>query len=229
MRSIFRADVLVLKAMVQSAVRAARLRKKPAGQYHHGELRRALIEATLGIVDREGTGAVSLSAAARRVGVSPQASYNHFRDKGALLAAAAEEAVRALTRAMRAAEADAAGPGERFEATGVAYLLFASAHPAQLRLLSAPELAEKSAYPELVAAYDEAFGVLLGAIEACQRAGVVRRSDAKKLAITAWSTVHGAAWLFVDGQLAIAGATSDPRALAGQTMRTLFKGLAPRG
>jgi AcrR family transcriptional regulator len=207
---------------------AVRARKKAAGSYHHGELRRALLDAALGIVEREGTGAVSLSEAARRVGVSPQASYNHFRDKRALLAAAAEETVRALTAAMRAAAGGASTVGERFEATGVAYVVYASEHPARLRLLSAPELADKADHPELVAAYDEAFGVLVQAIEACQRAGLVRRTDARRLAVTAWSTVHGASWLLVDGQLATSGAPLEPRALALQTMRALFKGLAPR-
>ena len=206
----------------------ASVRKKAAGSYHHGELRRALLDATLRIVEREGTGAVSLSAAARRVGVSPQASYNHFRDKGALLAAAAEETVRALGAEMRKAVTAAGSPGERFEATGVAYLVYASEHAARLRLLSAPELADKSNHPELAAAYDEAFAVLVEAIEACQRAGVVRKSDPRRLAIAAWSTVHGASWLLVDGQLATTGAPLEPRALARQTMRTLFKGFAPR-
>jgi AcrR family transcriptional regulator len=206
----------------------ARARRKASGSYHHGELRRALLDATLGIVEREGTGAVSLSAAARRVGVSPQASYNHFRDKGALLAAAAEETVRALTAEMRAAVEAASEAGARFEATGVAYLVYASEHPARLRLLSAPELAEKFRYPELAAAYEEAFAVLVEAIEACQRAGVVRKGESQKLAVTAWSAVHGASWLLVDGQLAAAGAPLEPRALARQTMRTLFKGFAPR-
>jgi AcrR family transcriptional regulator len=206
----------------------ARARKKASGSYHHGELRRALLDATLGIVEREGTGAVSLSAAARRVGVSPQASYNHFRDKGALLAAAADETVRALTAEMRAAVAAGSSPGERFEATGIAYLVYASEHPARLRLLSAPELADKSDHPELVAAYEESFAILVEAIEACQRAGVVRKGEARRLALTAWSAVHGASWLLVDGQLATTGAPLEPRALARQTMRTLFKGFAPR-
>ena len=108
-----------------------------------------MLLATLDIATRNGTGAVSLSAAARLLGVSPQAAYNHFRDKEELLAAAAEEAVRALERNLRQARDAARGPGERLEATGVAYVRFAREHAARFRLLSAPELTDKSKHPAL--------------------------------------------------------------------------------
>jgi AcrR family transcriptional regulator len=203
----------------------ARPRAKATTKYHHGSLRRALLDATLSIVEREGTGAVSLSAAARRVGVSPQASYNHFRKKGDLLAAAAEEAVRALAQAMREARNDARSPGERFEATGLAYVRFATEHGPQFRLLSAPELADKSGHPSLMAAYEDAFDVLLAAVEESQRGGVVRNTDARKLALAAWSTVHGVAWLLVDGQLSATGTVGEPSQTARSVLRLLFKGL----
>ncbi len=211
--------------MLPGPTSTRRPRKKSAGKYHHGELRRALIDATLAIVEREGTGAVSLSAAARRVGVSPQASYNHFRDKGELLAGAAQEAVRLLEQDMRAAAAEARSAGERLEAVGLAYVRFAVSHPAQFRLLSAPELANAADHPALLSAYEDAFGVLLAGIRACQEAGVVRRSDPNELALTAWATVHGIAWLIVDGQIAVARAGEGAELLARDSLRALFKGL----
>ncbi len=205
--------------------KAPKPRRKAAGSYHHGELRRALLDATLRIVESEGTGAVSLSAAARRVGVSPQATYNHFRDKEELLAAAAEEAVRALERQMLAAKEAARGPGEALEATGMAYVQFAHAHAAQFRLLDAPELATKSRHPTLLAAYEAAFAVLLDAIKEGQRAGVVRASEPRKLGVAAWAIVHGIAWLVIDGLVAVSGAADAPTHVAKDTVRVLFKGL----
>jgi AcrR family transcriptional regulator len=203
---------------------------KPAGQYHHGGLRRALLEATLAIVEEQGTGAVSLSAAARRVGVSPQATYNHFRDKADMLAAIAKETVGALADAMHAAREASKSVGEGLESTGIAYVDYASTHAASFRLLSAPELADKSMHPELLGAYERAFGVLLGAIEACQGAGIVRGGDARKLGRAAWSMVHGIAWLSVDGQLATSTGASaeplEPTRVARDSVRVLFKGLS---
>jgi AcrR family transcriptional regulator len=183
------------------------------------------VAATLRIVENEGTGAVSLSAAARRVGVSPQATYNHFRDKADLLAAAAEEAVHGLELEMRDASAAACGAGERLEATGIAYVRFAYTHAAKFRLLSAPELANKSRHPALLLAYESAFGVLLSAIVEAQGAGVVREGSPRELAVAAWATVHGIAWLVVDGQISISNATNEPTDAARDAIRILFKGL----
>jgi len=195
--------------------------KKPRGAYHHGDLSDALVRATLEIVDRDGTGAVSLSAAARRVHVSPQASYNHFRAKADLLAAAAVVVMRELLAAMRARAADARTPGDRFERLGIAYVEFAAAHEARFRLLGAPELVDKTAYPALLAAQAASLAVLVEVVEACIAGGVVRASDPHRLARAAWATVHGVASLVLDGQL-----VGDPTVLARDAIRVLFKGLA---
>jgi AcrR family transcriptional regulator len=208
---------------------APRVRHKPSGKYHHGELRRALLDATLAIVASEGTTELSLRAVARRVGVSPQASYNHFRDRAALLCAAAEEGLRELARGLREARDGARGAGMRLEATGMAYVAFASSHAAQFRLLSAPDLAAHRTDPGLSAAYEEAFGVVLGAIEDCQREGVVRMGEARGLALAAWAIVHGLAWLVVAEQLAVAGTPGDTGEVTRATLRVLLKGLRAKG
>jgi AcrR family transcriptional regulator len=174
-------------------------RKKPAGRYHHGELARALIDATLAIVAREGTAGVSLSAAARKVGVSPQAVYNHFRDKSALLAAAAEEVIVEVQERMRAARDSAASPGQAFEEVGVAYVRFAATRRAQFRLWTAPDLRDTTADTALAAAHEATFQVLLDIVRECQRAGVLRDDDPERLALEAWSMAHGLATLVVDG------------------------------
>jgi AcrR family transcriptional regulator len=198
--------------------------RKSRGAYHHGDLRQALVLATLEIVDREGTGAVSLSAAARRVGVSPQASYNHFRAKADLLAAAAELVMRDLAVAMQARAAGARTPGDRFERLGIAYVAFAVAHAARFRLLGVPELADKSRHPGLLAAHASSAAALIAVVEDCIAAGVVRASAPDKLARTAWATVHGIAALVIEGQLA-----GDATTLARDAIRVLFKGLRATG
>lgn len=194
--------------------------RKPRGAYHHGDLRDALVRATLEIVDREGTGAVSLSAAARRVGVSPQASYNHFPAKADLLAAAAEVVMRDLAAAMRARAAGARTPGDRFERLGIAYVEFAAAHAARFRLLGAPELADQTAHAGLLAARAASSAALVAVVEDCIAAGVVRAGDPQRLARAAWAMVHGVAALVIEGQL-----TGDATVLARDAIRALFKGL----
>jgi AcrR family transcriptional regulator len=210
--------------------RAGAVRKKPRGRYHHGDLRRALIDAALAIVEREGWHALTLRAAARLLGVSQAAPYRHFVDKDALLAAVAEEGLRTLSAWMREEAAPhEASPSRRLQALGVAYVKFAVAHPARFRVMFTAVVAEPDACPALVAAYEEMFGLLLDAIAACQRARLVREGDPRELALAAWSVVHGLADLSVGGQLPRFGlAPADTRALAEQVTSSVFKGLEPR-
>lgn len=69
--------------------------------YHHGNLRAALVETAVRLVQREGIEALSLRSVARLAGVSAAAPYRHFADKRALLAAVAEEGFRLLASALR--------------------------------------------------------------------------------------------------------------------------------
>src|SRR5262245_58006726 len=62
--------------------------------YHHGDLRRVLVDAAFELVGEAGAGGVSVREAARRAGVSPGAPFRHFESRDALLAAVAEEAQR---------------------------------------------------------------------------------------------------------------------------------------
>src|ERR1700752_269947 len=82
--------------MADDATTAQRASRRPpaaeaAKPYHHGDLSRALIDAGRGVLELEGPDALSLGACAREAGVSPAAPYHHFKDKGELLAAVAEQ------------------------------------------------------------------------------------------------------------------------------------------
>src|SRR6202022_1928118 len=82
-------------AIAKSATAKPRRRntRAPAPKpYHHGDLRRVLIEAALQLVADGGPDAVSVREAARRAGVSPGAPFRHFPSRDALISAVAEEA-----------------------------------------------------------------------------------------------------------------------------------------
>ncbi|HEU0222356.1 MAG TPA: TetR/AcrR family transcriptional regulator, partial [Paracoccaceae bacterium] len=76
-------------------------------RYHHGDLRRALVEAGLAILEEAGLEALTLRACAARVGVSHAAPRNHFAGLGGLLAAIKAEGFRRHEAAMRAGMAEA--------------------------------------------------------------------------------------------------------------------------
>src|SRR5882724_1723475 len=71
---------------VSTSRRAA---EKP--DYHHGDLRRALLAAAAKIVTKAGAPAVTLREVARLAGVSHNAPYRHFDSLSALLAEVAAE------------------------------------------------------------------------------------------------------------------------------------------
>ena len=101
--------------------------------YHHGDLRRALIDAARQVLERDGPQALSLRAVAREAGVSPAAPYHHFKDKSDLLSALAEEGFHSLGEALKAS---AEGVTENFLTTiGLAYVKFARSHPALYRVM----------------------------------------------------------------------------------------------
>src|SRR5689334_20918321 len=112
-----------------SRAAAVRRRKKPVGQYHHGDLRRALIEEAVRTIRAQGVEQLTLRTIGERLGVSRTALYRHFADKEALLAAVSTEGFRTLRLATRDAWEQQGGGRPGFEAMAVAYVRFAVMHP----------------------------------------------------------------------------------------------------
>lgn len=169
--------------------------------YHHGDLRHALVEASLAIVEKKGVVGLTLREAAERAGVTHAASYRHFSDKAALVAALAERGFRRLGELMEEALARTADdPVARLLALGTAYVRLADEHPAVFRLMFGSEIADRSKYPSLRTADDVAFARLSDAIAACQAVGAVREGNPVRLAMIAWAMTHGVAVGWLDGQ-----------------------------
>lgn len=114
----------------------ARLRGQKT-KYHHGDLRRALMDAAMTLIDIRGREALTLRAAARRAGVSEAAPYRHFANLDELLGAVALEGYEMLI-----ADLENAGG-----ARGVrdAYLAFAGDFPGRYALMFGPLADRKSA------------------------------------------------------------------------------------
>lgn len=94
--------------------------------YHHGNLRKALVHAVLGLIEKHGPSGFSFSEAARAAGVSPAAPYRHFKDRDALVDEVARQGFDLFADRLEAAF-DRGGPSpmRAFEAVTTAYLDFA--------------------------------------------------------------------------------------------------------
>lgn len=161
-----------------------------AKDYHHGNLRQALLDAAVAEIADVGLSALSLRKIAGRVGVTHPAASHHFGDKTGLLTALAAEGHRTLADALRASR----GAGGDLLDLGVAYLRFASDHRPLFEVMFRPELLQADD-PELVAAQAASGAELYGA--SGKRAGARQQQVARG----AWSFVHGFTTLWLAGNL----------------------------
>jgi AcrR family transcriptional regulator len=191
-----------------------------ARRYHHGNLRRALLDHALVMIRRGGVDALTLREIGAGVGVSRSALYRHFADKRALLAAVATEGFRTLREQLVAAWEDGGRGRAAFEAMGDAYVRFAMANPAHYRVMFGGALDPKAAERELAIEASGAFQALVDALTALQRARLVRNDDPLQMARFVWAVVHGVAMLGIDGQLPERGAVKKLTAYALERLGT---------
>ena len=211
---------------------SAKRKSSKKGAYHHGNLRRALLDSSLAMVEKKGPRGVSLRAVARLAGVSSVAPYRHFAGKEGLLAAIAEEGFRALENKMRAASEETRGLAlAEFRAIGFAYIHFAASNPSHFRVMFGPEVSDKSEHSSLKEAADRASQLIADSIANCQRPGLEGGgTDPQRLFISAWSTFHGLATLIVDGQLkGSIGSAAELEALGNSVTDVIYRGLSFSG
>jgi AcrR family transcriptional regulator len=102
----------------------------PKRGYHHGNLRQALVDAALQLIELRGPTGFTLSEAAKQAGVTPAAVYRHFEGREDLIAEAALQGYEIFGDLMQFAyESGQPSALQAFEATGRAYLAFARRYP----------------------------------------------------------------------------------------------------
>jgi AcrR family transcriptional regulator len=170
--------------------------RKALNAYHHGDLRDALVQAALHEVELGGPEAVSISALARKLGVSQPAPYKHFADRETLLTAVTAEAFRQFSAVQRAAIEK---PSKRSKLSRFAQVTldFGLRRNGIYRLMFASRIiacAPKGG--ELHSATMETFELLLDALEA-PAVGLLRERSALKI----WAALHGVVMLAEQGLL----------------------------
>lgn len=165
-------------------------------RYHHGDLRAALIDTAIELIDERGVGAFSLAEASRRLGVSVSAPYSHFADRDQLLAAVAVRAYEAFSRDLLAEMGRFEAPSDRVAAVAGAYVRFAAAHRPLFEVMFEAGV-DKARHPEV----EDAARPLGDAFLASARAlmGGEERV-AVELATAVGATAHGHAALLLDGR-----------------------------
>lgn len=178
-------------------------RRKGAGQFHHGDLASALLDAAAALIADRRAPEFSLREVAERVGVSHTAAYRHFAAKTDLLAALAARAFRHLQRDMQAIRAGGGSAATVLTALGRDYVRFALSQPGAYRIMFHGDLCAGGQHPALAQAAYDAYAEMAGVIAEGQRDGSFRCDrSADELATALWSAQHGFTLLLLDGQIA---------------------------
>ena len=162
--------------------------------YHHGDLKSALLDAATEIMVKDGLSAITTRACAKRAGVASSAVFRHFKDKRALMTGLAARGFEAMVATIASYETQAGEePMARFRAVGEGYLHFALENPELFRIMfRSDEIDPASAELQ----------------EATQKLGLLQKDrlgpvnpDNKAIELLSWGIVHGLATLAIDGQL----------------------------
>jgi len=170
--------------------------------YHHGDLKNALIKAGVEILAKDGVIGLSLRKVAARAGVSHTAPYSHFVDKQALIAAISTEGFRQLYEQMSAvAEEYKTKPSMQLMEVGWAYVQFALDDRDRFKVMFSGILEKEKIYPEFVTESQRNFQLVKMVVEANQAAGVLRSGPSDLVALSAWAIIHGFSMLLLEGQI----------------------------
>ncbi|NDV00635.1 TetR/AcrR family transcriptional regulator [Pseudoroseicyclus tamaricis] len=168
--------------------------------YHHGNLREALVEAVLKLIEEKGPTGFTLSEAAREAGVTPAAVYRHFEGREDLIAEAARQGYEIFGDLMDYAY-DGGKPSAlaAFEKVGRAYLAFARRYPGHyVAMFESGVSIQRN--PDLAAAADKALGVLQkAAVKLSEHIPEGRRPPPQMFSAHIWAMSHGVVELFARG------------------------------
>ena len=192
--------------------------------YHHGNLREALLEAAERTLETGGAGSLTLRELSRELSVSHTSPRRHFADKQALLDALARRGFERLGVITARAAKDR---GEDFKACLIrlarAYVGFALKHPALFGLMFEAKR-RADAPPELLAASDKTFALLLALFAQGQASGEVVAGDPARLSLGSMAAVQGLLSISTNGQFK--GVPLDR--LVAEMIERVVWGLRPR-
>ncbi|RHX85790.1 TetR/AcrR family transcriptional regulator [Leptospira stimsonii] len=141
---------------------------------------------------------ISLRKVAALAGVSHVASYHHFENKNALLAAVAEKGFQkyfsSYQKELKKTDNDFIG---RMRALGWTYIQFILNNQQFARIM----FGGVDLHPALSAVSRRTYRQLHEIIRLGQRLGAIRPGNTREKTIAAWSMIHGIAMLFLEGRI----------------------------
>ena len=97
--------------------------------YHHGDLRTAMIEKGIELINSQGVGSLSLRKLAAACGVSHAAPYSHFASKEDLFSAVSKHITDKFVTVLKESLSDFGESPEGIRRMGCAYVMFFAHNP----------------------------------------------------------------------------------------------------
>ena len=172
----------------------------PKRGYHHGNLKQALVDAALGLIEAKGPQGFTLSEAAKAAGVTPAAVYRHFQGREDLISEIARQGFEIFADLMEYAyEKGKPSALASFESTCRAYLAFARKHPGHYQAMFESGLSVNRS-PELAAAAARSKEVLeRAAEELSEHIPPEKRPPSQMVSAHIWAMSHGVVELYARG------------------------------
>lgn len=162
-----------------------------SNSFHHGDLKRTLLDVAVSLLDQHGVSGVTIRAMARSAGVSHSAPVNHYKDRRALLTAIAqsqfETILKEIETALRKTPTEQKDRKDRVNVFANTMMDFGFRYPYRYQLLWRSDLIDHED-PALLVVMDSVYEKLCDEIEhAVPRATV----DKDTVAVAFWSMIHG--------------------------------------
>lgn len=178
--------------------------------YHHGDLRKTLIEAAVRHIDAHGTEGLSLRALAREAEVSATAPYRHFENRTTLLAAIAAEGFAELEASMDCdPERLRREPLMVLHESGLGYIDYARRNSVKYHLMFGDAIGDFTPFEPLLEAARSCYLTFESILVAGIRGGVLIDIDPRELGGTVWSAVHGLAGVVMAAERKAAASAPD--------------------
>lgn len=194
---------------------------RPAGAYHHGALRNALLQRAAQVIEERGLEALTLRGLARDLGVSHGAPHRHFPSKEALITALAtsgfQQALDATLASMALADPD---PWYQLNAMGRGYLRWAIENRTLFRVIMHPDVV-RLADPELRRRVQATKQMVKDAVQAAQHAGRHPQEDLERLTLFTHAVPLGVAHLLTNPTFQTVSAPSDLETFVAQMIELI--------
>ena len=174
---------------------------------HKEDLKKEILKAARELFSEQGWESTSIRNIAEKIEYSPATIYLYYKDKNEIIFDLHREGFRLLVNYLGVLNG-VTEPFERLKAMGRAYIRFALENQDMYKLLFVMEEPMKHVASCAAQDWDEgdnAFGLLMQAVNDCQKIGYFKKLQPVNLSFVIWSTMHGLCTLRTSGHLGHVG------------------------